>query len=107
MANFDPKDPVRRRTLFFEKRKQGDEVLFFFLPVYQVLYPGFHGKMFEPVDCLNRRAQGDQASDSSALVEKAIHEVKEAHNFSGLVSDEKPPDGVPRTLHSFSWGWMR
>lgn len=105
MANWDTDDPVTRRTMFYEKVKQGDKELIRFLPFYQVNYPGLGGKVFEPVDCLKRRQSGGSTLNSSVLARKEINEIREMDAYANLVNCEKKMDGTLRTLHSFAWDW--
>lgn len=98
MGNWDPFDPVFHRVLFFEKIQQANVTLIRFLPVYQVAYPGLHGRAFEPVDCLKRKQLGGDANNSSEYAKKEVNEVVEFDGKMRLFAGE---DATDVNLHSF------
>lgn len=107
-ANWDSGDPVNHRILYYERIQQGEKSLIRFFPWYQVQYPGMHGKMFEPVDCLKRKQLGGDVNNSSQYPEKEINEIREYDGRQKLFVGENNGDGTEIVLHTCdAWEWPR
>lgn len=106
MPGRDRYDNVCNRTAFYERIKTDGVEILMDLPFYFVTYPGV-GSMFEPVDCMKRRQNAEDATNSSIGNFKDVHDRKEYDYHAKINYCKASPDGTDVTLHSFSWDWPR
>ena len=103
---FDDRDKVHKRVAYFEKFRQDDKDIIRQMPFYEVNYPGFAGKMFEPVDAMTRMDDGTGATDSSRAAYKDVHEFREYIPRQKLTyAEDGLKEGEETNLHSFGWDW--
>jgi hypothetical protein len=103
---FDNHDKVHKRVGYFEKFRQDNKDIIRQLPFYVVNYPGFAGKMYEPVDAMPRMDDGNGATNSSRAAYKDVHEMTEFIPRQKMTyAEDGLKEGEDTNLHSFGWDW--
>jgi hypothetical protein len=105
---FDDRDKIYKRVAYFERFRQSDKDIIRQLPFYEVNYPNLAGKMFEPVDAMPRRDDGNGATYSSVAAYKDVNELTEFIPRQKMTyAEDGLKEGEDTNLHSFGWDWPR